>query len=182
MRSQATYLSIYLYIYGIGAKFVLRPCSLPSGIKESWGVGRFQGRIEGFHSGFSRKSFMVLWQARNFFKIQMIIWSTPKGCCQSQNPSLLELDMNLKSTSSRFLFYKMRKLGPRQEKWLIKFLCLYMAEWQPNQTFFTPSPVLFIMGSLDPVFRGLLCAFRGTGKVLLMFAKIPLIFLCFYYP
>ena len=34
----------------------------------------------------------------------------------NQNPSLLELDMNLKSTSSRFLFYKMRKLGPRQEK------------------------------------------------------------------
>ena len=162
MRSPATNLSIYLYIYGIGAKCFLGPCSLPSGIKGSWGVGRFQGRVKGFHLGFARKSFTVLWQAGNFFKIQMIMWYTLKGAV-SQNPSLLELHVTLKSTSSRLLFYKWGNWDPDNRSDSLSS-CLYMAKWQPNQTFFTPSPVLVIMGSLGQLFRGLMCALRGCWK------------------
>ena len=165
MRSPATNLSIYLYIYGIGAKCFLGPCSLPSGIKGSWGVGevpeqsrRFSLRIcqEVFHGTVTS---MQLLQNPDDHMVHS------EGLLSSQNPSLLELDVTLKSTSSRLLFYKWGNWDPDNRSDSLSS-CLYMAKWQPNQTFFTPSPVLVIMGSLGQLFRVLMCIFRGTGKVL----------------
>ena len=106
--------------------------SLSSGIKGSWGVGevpeqsrRFSLRIcqEVFHGTVTS---MQLLQNPDDHMVHS------EGLLSSQNPSLLELDVTLKSTSSRLLFYKWGNWDPdKRSDWLSSCVCTRLSG---NQT------------------------------------------------